>query len=104
MNAEPGFSKEALNCIKERVVQSNYLLLGALIIDEMSIRQHIEYDGKKCSGYIDMGGFNETHGDNDSLPVAKDALVFLINCINGAWKIPIAYFLINGITSDQKVK
>lgn len=103
VHAEPGFSKEALNCIKERVVQSNYPLLGALIIDEMSIRQHVEYDGKKCSGYIDMGGFNETHGDDDSLPVAKDALVFLINCINGAWKIPIAYFLINGITSDQKV-
>lgn len=39
-----------------------------------------------------MGGFNETHGDDDSLPVAKDALVFLINCINDAWKIPIAYF------------
>ncbi|KYN50338.1 THAP domain-containing protein 9 [Cyphomyrmex costatus] len=98
------FSKEALNCIKEKVIQSNYPLLGALIIiDEMSIRQHLEYDGKKCSGYIDMGTFNEMDKDDDSLPVAKDALVFSINCVNGAWKIPVAYFLINGITSDKKV-
>lgn len=36
------------------------------------------------------------------LPVAKEALVFMLTCINGPWKIPVGYFLINGITAEQK--
>lgn len=34
--------------------------------------------------------------------IAKDALVFLLGCINGNWKIPVSYFLIAAITGEQK--
>lgn len=64
----------------------------------MAIRQHIEYDGTKYRGYVDMG----PDIDGGYGIVAKEALVFLVNCINGAWKIPIGYFLISGINSEQK--
>ncbi|EZA46391.1 THAP domain-containing protein [Ooceraea biroi] len=60
----------------------------------MAIRQHVEYDGTKFSGYTDMG-------ENiacDDCTIATEALV----CINGAWKLPIAYFLINKITTEEK--
>ncbi|XP_039311859.1 uncharacterized protein LOC113005537 isoform X1 [Solenopsis invicta] len=55
VNGEPGFNKEALESIKTRAEQVDYPLFGALIFDEMSIRQHIEYDGNKYSGYVDLG-------------------------------------------------
>ena len=64
----------------------------------MAIRQHIEYDGKKYSGYTDLGpDINCDFGT-----IAKEALVFLVNCINKSWKIPIGYFLISGINAEQK--
>ena len=35
--------------------------------------------------------------ENDDIPLAKNALVFLVVEINGYWKMPIAYFLIDGL-------
>lgn len=98
VNGEPGFNKEALESIKTRAEQVDYPLYGALIFDEMAIRQHIEYDGKKYSGYVDLG----SEINCDSGTIAKEALVFLVNCINGSWKIPIGFFLIAGISAEQK--
>ncbi|KAG8175617.1 hypothetical protein JTE90_019429 [Oedothorax gibbosus] len=40
--------------------------------------------------------------DDDELPVAKDALVFLVNSLNGNWKVPVAYFLINGLNAIER--
>lgn len=69
-----------------------------MIIDEMSIRQHEEWvsEKNKCYGYVDVGTGSK------EMTLAKDALVFLLNCINGNWKIPVGYFLIAGITGEQK--
>lgn len=98
INGNPGFMQEALNSITERVKAADYPLLGTLIFDEMSIRQHIEYDGKNYSGYVDFGDGII----NDNTSIAKDVLVFLFVCMNAAWKVPVGYFFINGITADQK--
>lgn len=40
--------------------------------------------------------------DNDSAEEASQALVVLITCINGRWKIPIGYFLITSLTGELK--
>lgn len=64
----------------------------------MSIRQHIEYDGKKYCGYVDFG----ENFSNDNTTVAKEVLLFMFVCMNGAWKIPIGYFIANGVTAEQK--
>ena len=40
----------------------------------MAIRQHVEWDGNKYHGFIDMG----TEVDDDCLPVAKEALTFMV--------------------------
>lgn len=98
IEGNPGISSEALNNIKERVNASEYPLLGALMFDEMAIRQHVEYDGTKFSGYTDMG----QNIACDGCTIATEALVFMIVCINGAWKLPIAYYLINKITAEEK--
>ncbi|GFR74839.1 THAP domain-containing protein 9 [Elysia marginata] len=74
----PGFNAASFQLIQSRVeaLQRNGKVAPwALIMDEMAIRQHIEWDGTKYQGYIDMG----THMDNDSLPVAKEALAFMLS-------------------------
>ena len=37
-----------------------------------------------------------------SLPPAKDALVFMVVGVNGAWKAPVGYFLIDGLDSIER--
>ena len=68
------------------------------MIDEMAIRKHVDWDGEKFRGYVDIG----TGVVDDSLPEAKDALVFMVVCINGSWKVPCGYFLIDALTNAEK--
>jgi hypothetical protein len=51
----------------------------SLVFDEITIRQHIQFDGHKYYGYVDIGVTIEY---ND-LQVAKEALVFMVVAING---------------------
>jgi len=68
------------------------------MIDEMAIRQNIEYDSSdgKYYGRVDLGL------DGDNLEMAKEAFVFLVVAINEHWKLPIAYFLTATLNSSQK--
>lgn len=43
-----------------------------------------------------------SESDNDALEVANQSIVFLVNNINGSWKVPIAYFFITSLTTEQK--
>ena len=101
MNGEPGFTKDALTALKAKVLaakRDNQEVVCALMLDEMSIRKHVEWDGKQFRGYVDLGtGIND-----DSLPEATDALVFMAVAVNGSWKVPCGYFLVNGLTGQEK--
>lgn len=44
LNAKPGFTSESLNILKLKVKNSSDPIFGALVMDEMAIRQHLEYD------------------------------------------------------------
>lgn len=65
---------------------------------EMAIRQQVEWDGQSYSGYVDFG----SGVDDDTLPVAKEVLVFLVVSVTEHWKIPVAYFLIDGLTAEER--
>jgi len=54
----------------------------------------------KIHGYINMGA--EYSYENDDIPLAKNALLFLVVGINGYWKIPIASFLIDELNGGEK--
>ncbi|KAL4153784.1 hypothetical protein QTP88_001617 [Uroleucon formosanum] len=100
-NAKPGFTMESLKLLELKVRNSSDPVFCALIMDEMAIRQNLEYDrstGKYCR--VDMG----SGIDNDSLAVAKECLVFLVVSINENWKLPIGYFLAHSLNSAQKVE
>lgn len=64
----------------------------------MAIREHLEFDGSKFSGYIDFG---ENIACNDTV-LANQILVFMIVCINAGWKIPITYYFIRSMSADKK--
>ncbi|KAG0434281.1 hypothetical protein HPB47_019217, partial [Ixodes persulcatus] len=68
--------------------------LVSLMVDEMSIKKQVDWDGKKVIGYCDLG-----HGilNNDCVAYAKHALVFLAVAVNKSWKIPLGYALIDGL-------
>jgi len=55
------------------------------MIDEMAIRQHLEFSGSKYYGRVDIGNGL----DNENLVLAKDCLVV---SINEGWKLPIGIF------------
>ena len=46
------------------------------MLDEMSTRKHVQWDGKKYRGFVDLG----TDIDDDLLPEATEALVFMAVC------------------------
>lgn len=70
------------------------------MLDEMSIRQHLEFDGKTYYGGVDLG----TGMDNGKLEKAQQCLVFMVVSINENWKIPIGYFLITNLNGSQKAE
>lgn len=92
INGEPGFTKESFDILKLHVnsaTEKGSCVLCNLVMDEMAIRKHMEYDGHQFRGYVDHGTGNN---DSDSLPVATEALVLMAVPLNWSWKIPIGYF------------
>ena len=68
------------------------------MMDEMAIKKHISWDGKKYNSYADLGnGMND-----DSLPVAGDALVFMVIAIDESWKVLCGYFFIDGLSGAER--
>lgn len=93
MNAEPGFLQEVLTALTQFPDCDRD---ANLVIDAMSIKKGKVYDrvSGKFVGLVDFG--NESM--NTSVE-ATEALYFMLVCLNGKWKLPIAYFLINKITA-----
>jgi hypothetical protein len=100
VNANPGFTEESLKILSLKAQNSINPIICALMLDEMAIRQHIDYDGTNYYGHIDLGnGIN-----NDSLAAAKECLVIMVVSVNENWKLPIGYFLVNSLNSSQKAE
>ena len=100
ISADPGFTQPAFSaiksCVEDRKCEGKETLC-ALMMDEVAIRKHVEYAAGKFHGYVDLGcGIV-----NDSLLPAKDALVLMVVAIDDSWKIPVAYFLIDGLTGEE---
>ena len=73
-------------------------VLVSLMIDEMSIKKHIYFNNSKFTGLVDLGE------DLPSRPLdnrpATHALVLMANAVNGHWKIPIAYYMIDSLNAQ----
>lgn len=93
-NCTGGFHDSALTTLSDLVEELKAVgeqICVALSFDEMSIRQHIQYihSGIFFSVFINFGTQNN---DKDPLPVAKNAIVLMLNALNMKLTIPIAFF------------
>lgn len=71
------------------------------MMDGMSIRKKSDIDIKsgRLTGYVDFGR-SQSPLETDNAPLAGDALVLMAVGLVAAWKIPIGYFLNNGLTGS----
>lgn len=97
VDGSAGFTEQAFNQLKEEADKGPVYV--TLIFDEVALKKQIDWDGKTTVGYCDLG-----HGNlqNDDVPEAKEALVFLVAAVNKSWKMPVGYCLINSISADVK--
>ena len=72
--------------------------LCALMLDEMAITRAIDLSGDDVLGYVDIGNGVK----DDCAPQASNALVFMLVALNDRWKVPVAYFLINGLSGKEQ--
>lgn len=102
INGSPGITSESLDAIKIKVQETknkNSNLVCGVIMDEMAIRSGVHFNGQCLQGYISFG---HKINDSDAMIEATEALVFLIVALNSHWKIPVGYFLIHGLTAEEK--
>lgn len=98
VDAEPGFTVEALNTLAIASKNASKPLYCALMMDEISIRKHVEWDGNYYHGYVNFGA--ELNGDD--VDMATECFVIMVVGVNVSWKLPVGYFYCNHLNSDQK--
>ena len=72
IDGSPGFTQEAFASLRLKVEEANRKgeeVVCSLMLDEMSIMRHLDFDGNRVIGYVDIG----TQVDDDSLPKATGA-------------------------------
>lgn len=105
IKATPGFTDIAFESLRKMSedyeAKHNKKLLCNVMADDMAIRRHSQYNPStmKFDGFIDIG--RKLEGQNN-LPLAKEALVFLVSGVNEDFKIPVAYFLSNGLNGTER--
>lgn len=98
VNGEPGFTSEAFALLKNVTQGRDEPLFAALMIDDMSIKKHVQLVGNKVVGYVDLG----TELSDDSLPEATNACVFMAVALNMRLKVPLGYFLIESLSGSER--
>ena len=100
IDGEPRFTLESFEALKFKVAEAKVLnkkVLVSFMTDEISIKKSIQRQSNGVvRGYVDVGTKIEC---SDTIPIAKDALVMMVVALDGRWKLPIGYLLINGIDS-----
>ena len=99
MDGNAGFSSETFEALAAMSANRGGTLTCSLMMDEIAIRKQLDWDGQRYVGYVDMGTELD---DSSGLPLAKEALVFMIVALKEYWKMPVGYFLIDGLGGDER--
>ena len=78
LNGNPGFTQEAFHALSMKVkdaAKGNDDVICGLVIDEVAVRKHLEWEGDKYIGFNDIG--NGSDDKDDSSPFASEAYVFM---------------------------
>jgi len=93
IDAEPGFTSESFEILKKRNKYLEKNIFCSLVLDEMSLRQHVEWVNDKVYGLVNVG--NAVNDEN--MGYAREVLVFMIVAINESWTVPLGYFFVNSL-------
>lgn len=102
-NGKPGVCKDSIQMLKSLVEDMNakgQKLICSLCFDEMHIKKHLmwSHNEKKFIGNITYGIRN----DGTNLPIAKQALVFMLNGVNIDFNLPVAFYFIRELNANEK--
>lgn len=98
----PGFTAEVLTALKEQHKKDTPReRLCSILLDGMSIKKACELDlsSGRLIGFVDLGNGQEPH-DADNIPLATEALVFMVVGLAAPWKMPFGYFLNAGLSGE----
>ena len=101
INGDPSFTRCAFAALAAQVkvdTAKNRRTICALMLDEMAIRKHIQFADGEYHGFVDVGNGQQ----DDSAPMAKYALVLMAVSVNASWKIPVGYFLVDGMSGPER--
>lgn len=90
VDGEPGFFQDVFKAMKMFAEEDKHCIL---LVDAMAIRKQKIFDKSKNKfiGFCDYG----PHILCNDKEQAKEALVFMLNSLNGKWRWPIGYVLQN---------
>jgi len=106
-NYKPGICQEILEYVSSMVRSSDSKekkLIFNVTFDEMHIKKLVFYckNSHEWKGLVDLGEqLNEINKEGERHQASK-ALVFMLVNINGGFKTPVAYYLSNSLTGDEK--
>lgn len=99
VQCQPGYLDEVFRFLNENKDNPSFSALKecSLVFDSMAIRKQLIWDNsRQCFiGNVDLGGIATPESDE----LAKEALVFQIVSYTKKFRCPVAYFLVNGISS-----
>jgi DNA transposase THAP9 len=98
VQCQPGFLANVFQQLKQDVQQDIEMVDCALMFDSMSIRKQTVWDLSlnKYVGFVDCGIASLEPVEE----LASEVLVILLVGLKKKWKCPVAYFLINKISSS----
>ncbi|KAH7969829.1 hypothetical protein HPB52_022350 [Rhipicephalus sanguineus] len=98
----PGFTAEVLDDLKvKHKNDAPRERLCSIVLDGMSIKKGCELDtpSGRLIGFVDLGN-SQGPIDADNVPLATDALVFMVVGVAAPWKMPFGYFLSAGLSGE----
>lgn len=99
LDAEPGINQTGMAILEQKVhemASNGQTFLGSLSFDEMSIREHKQWDSraKQFIGNVTFG--------NDREAIANNAIVFLVNGINAKIQVPAGHHFITTLDGSER--
>lgn len=106
---KPGISKDVLTTLQALGRQTGKPIVGNLVIDEMSLKEHTICKGNEQYGYVNLGVEYDPEPDPTTglevdlaLQKANHGLVFMLTALNAHWKVPVAHFLIRSLNAKER--
>ncbi|KYQ55617.1 THAP domain-containing protein 9 [Trachymyrmex zeteki] len=105
IDGTPGICKPALQELEGKLLlaqKKGKALLCSMTVDDMAIRKHVRWNGKRYVGFV--SDTNDSNGKSKNTVMTTQAMVVMIVCLNENWKIPMSYYLINSLNGKERAQ